>query len=70
MGATYMGPETAIPISVPANMRGRRPSDTPEEADKAFLVAVSRAFLTAVNTEDRHNARLFSRAMLSVMNKP
>jgi len=65
----HMGPNIAIPISLPANSRGRRGGSAVEEDDKAFLRAVSRAFLTAVNSEDRASAVLFSRAMLVLMNK-
>lgn len=64
-----MGPNIAVPISVPANGRGRRGGSSIEEDDKAFLRAVSRAFLSAVNAENRANAVLFSRAMLALMNK-
>lgn len=64
-----MGPNIALPISVPANGRGRRGGSSVEEDDKAFLRAVSRAFLAAVSSENRTNAVLFSRAMLAIMNK-
>lgn len=64
-----MGPNMASPMSVPANGRGRRVSDCLEEADKPFLRAVSRAFLSAVSSEDRAGAVLYSRAMLALMNK-
>jgi len=64
-----MGPNMAMPISVPANRRGRGGASYVEESDKPFLRAVSRAFLKAVNSEDRTNAVLFSRAMLALMNK-
>jgi len=64
-----MGPNIAMPISVPVKRRGRRGASSVEEGDKPFLRAVSRAFLSAVNTEDRNAAVLFSRAMLVLMNK-
>jgi hypothetical protein len=69
MDGAHMGPNMAMPISVPANGRGRRGASSVEEEDKAFLRAVSRAFLNAVNTEDRANAVLYSRAMLAIMNR-
>lgn len=69
MYRAHMGPNIAVPISVPANGRGRRHCDSVEEEDKAFLRAVSRAFLSAVNAEDKRAAVLYSRAMLALMNK-
>ena len=64
-----MGPNMAMPISVPLKGRGRRGGSSVEEEDKPFLRAVSRAFLKAVNSEDRSNAVLYSRAMLAIMNR-
>ena len=69
MHRARMGPNIALPISIPANGRGRRGGSSAEEDDKAFLRAVSRAFLNAVNTEDKNAAVLYSRAMLALMNK-
>jgi hypothetical protein len=69
MHRAHMGQNIALLISVPANGRGRRGGSSVEEDDKAFLRAVSRAFLNAVSTEDRANAVLYSRAMLAIMNK-
>jgi len=64
-----MGPNIAMPISVPANGRGRRGSDSDDREENPFLLAVSRAFLSAVNAEDRSAAVLYSRALLALMNK-
>ena len=64
-----MGPNIAMSISVPANGRGRLGGSSVEEDDKAFLRAVSRAFLNAVNAENKNAAVLYSRAMLVLMNK-
>jgi len=69
MNAAHMGPNIAVPISVPANGRGRRASVEEEAADKPILRAMGRAFLSAVNSEDRSAAVLYSRALLALMNK-
>jgi hypothetical protein len=69
MYAAHMGPNIAVPLSVPANRRGHRGSNSVEDEDKPFLRAVSRAFLSAVSSEDRNAAVLYSRALLSIMNK-
>ncbi len=69
MYLAHMGPNIAVPVSVPANRRGRRGSDSEENEDKPFLRAVSRAFLSAVNSEDKSAAVLYSRALLALMYK-
>jgi hypothetical protein len=69
MNAAHMGPNIAVPMSVPANNRGRRCSGGEEAADKPILRAMGRAFLSAVNHEDRNAAVLYSRALLALMNK-
>ncbi len=69
MSWAHMGPNIATPLSVPANGRGRRNAGEEEAADKPILRAMGRAFLSAVNSEDRMAAVLYSRALLALMNK-
>jgi hypothetical protein len=64
-----MGPDSAIPIAVGALERDHKDSYPIEDPDRPFFLAVSRAFLTAVRADDRKAAVLYSRAMLSIMNK-
>jgi hypothetical protein len=64
-----MGPDIALPISVPANGRGRRTSGEEEDSDKVILRAMGRAFLNAVSTDDRAGQMLYSRALLALMNR-
>ena len=64
-----MGPDCAIPIVVAALEHDPRYPYPIEDSDKPFFLAVSRAFLTAVRADDRNAAVLYSRAMLSIMNK-
>jgi len=69
MSSARMGPNIAVPMSVPANGRGRKASVEEEEADKPILRAMGRAFLSAVSAEDRAGQILYSRALLALMNK-
>ena len=69
MHAAHMGPNIALPISVPANGRGRRTSGEEEDSDKFILRVMGRAFLNAVSAEDRAGRILYSRALLALMNK-
>ena len=69
MNAAHMGPNIALPMSVPANGRGRRASGEEEDKDKFILRVMGRAFLNAVNSEDRMAAVLYSRALLALMNR-
>lgn len=64
-----MGPNVALPMSVPANGRGRRNAGEVEEGDKPILRAMGRAFLSAVSAEDKAGQILYSRALLALMNK-
>jgi len=64
-----MGPNIVLPVSVAGNKRGRRGSDSDDREDNPFLLAVSRAFLNAVNAEDKSAAVLYSRALLALMNR-
>ncbi|MBM4250171.1 MAG: hypothetical protein FJ149_12270 [Euryarchaeota archaeon] len=64
-----MGPNVALPMSVPVNGRGRRDACDEEEADKTILRAMGRAFLSAVGAEDRAGKILYSRALLALMNR-
>jgi hypothetical protein len=56
-------------LSNPARGRGTRPEGDTKAASSVFLLAVSRAFLMAVNAQDRIGTVLFSRAMLNIMNR-
>ena len=64
-----MSPNIIIPMSKAAKGRGCRPAEAVESSDLPFLLAVSRAFLSAVNTRDRSSAVLYSRAMLTIIYK-
>jgi len=62
-----MNTEAIVPMSATAPRRDQR-LDEPDEMERGmFLLAVSRAFLTAVNAHDERSAILFSRAFLSIM---
>ncbi len=69
MHLAHMGQNIAATLSVPANGRGRRAPGEEEPAGKPILRAVGRAFLNAVNAEDRNAAVLYSRALLALMNR-
>jgi len=63
-----MNPHAILPASRPVRSRDRRQQEDSEAGDEQFLLAVSRAFLTAVGTHDRNGTVLYSRAMLNIMN--
>ena len=62
-----MNTEVMPPMSAPAPKRDRRPEGLDEMERGMFLLAVSRAFLTAVKAHDERSAIPFSRAFLSIM---
>ena len=64
-----MNPHVMAPMSTPAKGRGRGPDEDDSSSEDPFLLAVSRAFLTAVGAHDRNGTVLYSRAMLSIMNR-
>jgi hypothetical protein len=64
-----MSPNVLSPVSRPAKSRGIRPDEEEPSGDKPFLLALSRAFLMAVNAHDRNGTILYSRAILKIMNR-
>jgi hypothetical protein len=64
-----MNPHAISPVSRPAKGRAGRPHEDEPAGDNSFLLALSRAFLMAVNARDRNGTILYSRAMLKVMNR-
>lgn len=64
-----MSPHIIIPIARPVISRGPRQAEAVEEGENLFLLAVSRAFLASVSTHDRNSTMLYSRAILSIVNK-
>ena len=67
--APKMNPHAISSVSIPAKSRGIRPIEDDSPVDCSFLLAVSRAFLAAVGAHDRNGTVLYSRAMLSIMNR-
>ena len=64
-----MSPHIIIPIARPVKSRWPGQTEVVEECEDLFLLAVSRAFLASVNAHDRNAAMLYSRAILSIVNK-
>jgi len=56
-------------VSRPDKRHGGRPDEDEPSGDKSFLLALSRAFLMAVNARDRNGTILYSRAILKIMNR-